>query len=422
MDALPESFDNEKAQTSPPQSPALAARALDPRQKEKFDAIRLACRDHDVVALTELALSDEGLMSDNVRKEAWPILLGASRSREQCDAENEKKSSWKKLPPHPDENQVKLDVDRSFIYYPTDVTPRELGERKDELYDLIVEVLRRHPMLGYFQGFHDICQVFLLVLGPERSVTAIEHIALLRIRDFMLPTMGPALDHLQLLFPLLQAVDPKLCAHISLTQPFFALAATLTLYAHDITEYSDIARLFDAFIALDQVFPLYLFAQIVIERRDELLSIPDDEPEMLHVTLSKLPKPLDLDGLISRAIELQKQHPPHRLSTWRRVSRYSVLKATPILRNSSSKPSPAEDLAKAEILFRKHCEEMERTKRRQEMLQALQKRRKPLIVTLTVFIAVVSVGLELYNRKHHGASMSRSVMLGVGGLWRILKG
>lgn len=119
-------------------------------------------------------------------------------------------------------------------------------------------------MLCYFQGFHDICQVFLLVLGVEAAVVAMEHIALLRIRDFMLPSLGPALDHLHLLYPLLQSADKKLCEHLSRTKPFFALAATLTLYAHDIQEYSNIARLFDVLLATDPVFPLYLFAQVCI--------------------------------------------------------------------------------------------------------------------------------------------------------------
>lgn len=31
------------------------------------------------------------------------------------------------------------------------MSPRQLERRKKELSDLIVEVLRRHPMLGYFQ-------------------------------------------------------------------------------------------------------------------------------------------------------------------------------------------------------------------------------------------------------------------------------
>lgn len=93
-------------------------------------------------------------------------------------------------------------------------------------------------------------------------MVAVEHIALLRIRDFMLPSMQPAIDHLRLLFPLLNATDPQLSAHLSRTQPFFALAATLTLYAHDIQEYSNIARLFDVFLATDPIFPLYLFAEV----------------------------------------------------------------------------------------------------------------------------------------------------------------
>lgn len=117
---------------------------------------------------------------------------------------------------------------------------------------------------GAPQGFHDICQVILLVLGPQLAVPAVERIALLRIRDFMLPSMSPAVDHLQLLYPLLQSADPKLCTHLSNTQPFFALASTLTLYAHDIREYSNIARLFDVFLALDPVFPIYLFAQVLL--------------------------------------------------------------------------------------------------------------------------------------------------------------
>ena len=142
------------------------------------------------------------------------------------------------------------------------MTPRETVERKTELSRIITEVLRRHPNICYFQGFHDICQVLLLVLGVEGAVVAMEHIALLRIRDFMLPSLDPALDHLHLLYPLLLSADKPLCEHVSRTKPFFALAATLTLYAHDIQEYSNIARLFDVFLATDPIFPLYLFAEV----------------------------------------------------------------------------------------------------------------------------------------------------------------
>src|SRR5436190_20025934 len=100
-------------------------------------------------------------------------------------------------------------------------------------------------MLCYFQVYHDIVQVLLLVLGEHAAPAAVARISLFRIRDYMLPSLSPALKHLQLLPAILNASDVKLGRRLSVTKPFFALAATLTLYAHDIQEYGDIARLYD---------------------------------------------------------------------------------------------------------------------------------------------------------------------------------
>ena len=104
--------------------------------------------------------------------------------------------------------------------------------------------------------------MLLLVLGPPAAVDAVARLSILRIRDFMLPSLSPALSHLHLLPSILNSVDPKLCNHLSSTQPFFALAATLTLYAHDIQEYGDIARLFDVLLAREASYSIYLFAQV----------------------------------------------------------------------------------------------------------------------------------------------------------------
>ncbi|KAI5781466.1 rab-GTPase-TBC domain-containing protein [Geopyxis carbonaria] len=401
----------------PSLSRAGSSRIFTDSEKKKIDVIRSACQAGNREAVVELAISADGLVSDEVRRDAWPFLLGC---KDYIDSRNEDEKppaarQWVKLPPHEDEGQVKLDVDRSFIYYPTNMSPRQLEERKRELSDLIVEVLRRHPMLGYFQGFHDVCQVILLVLGPQLAVTAVEHIALLRIRDFMLPSMSPALDHIRLLYPLLDSADSKLCAHLSRTQPFFALAATLTLYAHDIQEYSNIARLFDVFLAKDPVFPLYLFAQIVMERRDELFDIPDEEPEMLHSILSKLPKPLDLEGLIARAIKLLNERPPEKLSTWRYVSSTSVLK-TSRQHSASCLKSEGSTLLEAEELFQKQCRQLARDKRRKEFFEALVKHRKPAILGLTIIVGLSSIAFSMYAQRH---GLGPLPGLGISSLWRM---
>jgi TBC1 domain family member 20 len=117
-------------------------------------------------------------------------------------------------------------------------------------------------MLHYFQGYHDIVQVLLLVLGSDTAIDAVARLSLLRIRDFMLPTMSGTEPHLRLLPSILYAADRTLALHLSQTQPFFALPATLTLYAHEIEEYGQISRLFDFLLASQAVTPVYLFAVV----------------------------------------------------------------------------------------------------------------------------------------------------------------
>ncbi|KAF8461670.1 rab-GTPase-TBC domain-containing protein [Kalaharituber pfeilii] len=361
--------------------------------EDKAAKVYQAIRDGDLDTIAAMALSTDGLLSDDIRREVWPLFLGyADFTADGIKLHNVTRPDWETLPPHKDEDQVRLDVERSFVYYPKNMSPRETTERKKELSRVIIEVLRRHPMLCYFQGFHDICQVFLLVLGVEDAVIATEHIALLRIRDFMLPSLAPALDHLHLLYPLLLSADKPLCEHLSRTRPFFALAATLTLYAHDIQEYSNIARLFDVFLATDPVFPLYLFAQVVLQRRDELFDIPDDEPEMLHSVLSKLPKPLDLEGLINKALMLLEKFPPENLSTWRQISNKSVLKTSRrsgvILKGQTKRISG--DLQEAEQLLLKQISEIERKKKIDKLCEQIAKY-KPQIVTIGAAV-IVGIG------------------------------
>lgn len=78
----------------------------------------------------------------------------------------------------------------------------------------------------------------------------------------MLPSLEPSLAHLRLLPAILRKADPDVARHLAHTEPFFALSATLTLYAHDVEEYSDIARLFDFMIAHEAVVAVYLFAVV----------------------------------------------------------------------------------------------------------------------------------------------------------------
>lgn len=319
-----------------------------------------------------------------------PILLGMpivpDFSREDPNVSDE---SWKMLAPHKDEDQVRLDVERAFVYYPQYSSDKERIFNKERLSDLILSVLRRYPYIHYFQGYHDIAQVFLLVLPPRLRCAAVSRLSLLRIRDFMLPNLKAAISQLRLIPSILYAADPKLWAHLSHTEPFFALSGTLTMYAHDIQSQNEITRLFDVLLAREPVFSVYMFAQIVINRRAELFETEPDEPEMLHSILSKLPQPLNLEDLITSTSQLFDRHPPEKLGrAWKvGISEHSVLKTA---RSTQTCAGQSEDVGG--YLFSQQVLELQRAERMERMLKTLWKYRRP---AKAVGVAVL-VGILAY--------------------------
>ena len=98
---------------------------------EKVTRILNACRaPPDTKLLATLATSPAGLVDDEVRRlacmyaagywrkqlmnSAGPLLLGYDAD----SVVDTGLSDWRDLPRHKDEDQVELDVNRSFIYYP----------------------------------------------------------------------------------------------------------------------------------------------------------------------------------------------------------------------------------------------------------------------------------------------------------------
>jgi hypothetical protein len=243
---------------------------------------------------------------------------------------------------------------------------KQLDRRKEELSDVITEVLRRHPLLCYFQGYHDIVQVFLLVLGCHDAPDAVARLSLLRIRDYMLPSLDPAIAHLELLHPIIKTADPELYDHLPNLPPFFALAGTITMFAHLINEYADISRLFDFFLARDTAMPIYFFAAVVLSRREELLEIEKEDVDIFHAVLGKLPQPFDLEFHIARAAELHERLSPQLVRSWAwwKLPSSSVLKATKTPLDMSRLT-----LIDGEALFKQQESQM---KRQQALKRALQ--------------------------------------------------
>jgi hypothetical protein len=135
---------------------------------------------------------------------------------------------------------------------------------------------------------------------------------------------------------------------------------------------------------------------------------------MLHSILSKLPKPLDLDALITATASLHASHPPNRLSglAWYQISSNSVLKTT---RNATALAK--QTLQDGEKFFERHAAEIVTAEVRQKQLDRAKvlamRYRRPALATGTAVIAAL---LALYLGRSGGGSVESLVRLYHAGL------
>lgn len=251
---------------------------------------------------------------------------------------------------------------------------------------LIRRVLRKYPSLGYFQGFHDIAQVLLLVLELDTAVTVLERIAVLRLRDYMLPTLEPALQHLELIPAILHDCDHQLYRIIARCDNNYSLPAMITMYAHDIEEYRDVVRLFDFLLAQSPVMSMYLYAAIMVSRKEDIFGHIPSGADVMRCELQRLSQNFEEDA-IGKAMVLYNSHPPETLShsAWKKVPRASSLKT----HQHPSYPRAMEDaLSYLEVQIWKSQQALFFKQAR----MALRRQRKP---AAYIFIAVL-VGVASY--------------------------
>ncbi|KAI7865986.1 rab-GTPase-TBC domain-containing protein [Mucor mucedo] len=234
---------------------------------------------------------ETGFSSDAIRRRVWPYLLHCT------DPEIQNTMEGSPDVPHKDESQVKLDVVRSFNSYPKNVGPEDKAKLEGQLDRVITHVLRAYPSLHYYQGFHDICSVFILLFGEKYAYE-------------MFVSMEPILKQLTILDTLIRLEDVELYDFITEAGvlPYYCLSWVITWCSHDLDDLEKITRLFDLFLCSNPFMSIYFAAAVVLSRRDQVLAL-ECEISTLHSFLTKLPKDLDIQWLCQKACELEKKYP-----------------------------------------------------------------------------------------------------------------
>lgn len=152
--------------------------------------------------LKEFAVTEGGLLNDDLRKKVWPRLLNIDLVETSvCLSEQEVKENK-------NYHQVLMDVNRSLKRFPPGISDEDRPELQDQLTRLIIRVLAKHPQLHYYQGYHDVAITFLLVVGEEMSFHILETLSTGPwLREFMYPTMEKTTYLLNFIYPIVSNIS-----------------------------------------------------------------------------------------------------------------------------------------------------------------------------------------------------------------------
>lgn len=283
-------------------------------ESDNFDQhlaqILYCLRKSDIKGLKLLATRGNGFVSDRLRQKIWPKLLNVSV------IETSPRPDTHTIESHPFYNQVVLDVNRSLKRFPPCIGESQRISMQDSLIRLIMRVLVKNPDLHYFQGYHDICVTFLMILGEEMAFYCLNKLSKTHFKVFMEKTMERTCDLMDIIPILVKRENKALSDYLESAEvgTIFGLSWVITWFSHVLPTYDDVARLFDFFIVSHSLMPLYLTVALVIYKQNDILNIECDMPSIHHF-LTRVPETeeLPIEALIEKAIELMDKHPPNEL-------------------------------------------------------------------------------------------------------------
>lgn len=296
----------------------------------KSRIIRNALADHNLDGLTRLGSSNFGFVTTDLRSDCWLMLLMDQLKLSKKEEEQFLGECGKE---HVDENQVYLDVKRSF----TGVTDPDRKERlRNLLQNIIVRLLRKYPKLRYYQGYHDVVSVFVTVfiegheyhgfaqgeenlslsdmtskgdenysasevgsnhdssastecyegelsektiVSKDKLFRCVEAFTLLYLRDFMMNSLDFPIDQLNVIPQMIKSRDKQLFKklHLDKIEPFFAISSILTIYSHELKPVENqpnapIFLIFDYVISSQSMLvPLTMYSTLILDNKDKIL-------------------------------------------------------------------------------------------------------------------------------------------------------
>ncbi|KAJ5074563.1 tbc1 domain family member 20/gtpase [Anaeramoeba ignava] len=249
-------------------------------------------------------IATNGLPNNSYRKILWPILLGIENINEKNDSTE--------IRYHRDTNQVKQDVDRCLWKDSLGWSEIKKTRKREKLQRIIDKIMCKYESsLYYYQGFHEVCSVFLTIFGEKKSFFLSENVALYFMHDNMNKNFNVVLKYLDIIYALILHIDPNLHKFLqdASMNTFFATSWVLTWFSHVVSEMKSIFRLFDFFLSEHPLMPYYYSAALILYNNNLIQKCECSMSDVFNC-LQSLVTEMNVEDVILIARKLMQLYPP----------------------------------------------------------------------------------------------------------------
>eukprot|EP01147_Barroeca_monosierra_P001867 gene1867-4964_t len=256
----------------------------------------------NVNELQNLAFQYGGFMNSDIRKVAWPYLVGVSPLS---------KSQHYDSVVNPYQRQIELDINRSLWQ----IEQHDKRNRwRSRLSRIINALMAKYPDLHYYQGFHDIVTVPLLELdNDDTTFNVMCRLCRCHLKEYMEPSMNNITSIMYLALILIQTQDSELfdvLKRVGMGSEF-TVSWILTWFSHVLADHATRCRVFDACLASHPYFVVYVAASVVLSQRSQLLAA-ECEFSVIYKQLTQVSH-VNWEAILKHARELSLQHSPQTL-------------------------------------------------------------------------------------------------------------
>lgn len=214
-------------------------------------------------------------------------------------------------------SQVIQDVNRTIKRFPPSIEKEERLSKEKQLTDLIMRILIENPAFHYYQGYHDICITFLLLLGEEKAFHVVNKVSNTHLAQFMEESMNSTQLLLEIIPILVQNEDKQLAKFLAKADvgTIFSLSWILTWFSHILVNNRNVERLFDIFIASDYRLPVYFTVAILLHHRELIMEQEQDMAVVFQCLTGLLDneEQFPFEMLLRQALDLMDKYPPDTL-------------------------------------------------------------------------------------------------------------